>query len=216
MEDRGNYMDRRRELKENFEPVVSSNQKLAEDITTNELKEIRQNIALKSEKRIKNEVHGTLAEEFLQKYMDPRKGTDTTFGIRYESGIPMIGNKEIKIDGNDIIVDGSRYHGISGLWSLATDKDHDGYGESDYHWYTDLLHQTDALYQGFDRHTRYPRASRSNSMIVVLMTNIMTQHQVKSEKTEQRHYFYLYIEFLYIIVNIFLRIVIKIERINEK
>ena len=67
---------------------------------------------MKLEKPIKNDVHGPpLAEEFLQKYMDPRKGTDTTFGICYESGTPMIGNKQIKIDGNDIIVDGSRYHG---------------------------------------------------------------------------------------------------------
>ena len=75
---------------------------------------------MKSEKRIKSEVHGPLAEEFLQKYIDPRKRTDATFGIRYESGIPMIGNKEIKIDGDDIIVDGSRYHGTSGVWSLVT------------------------------------------------------------------------------------------------
>ena len=102
---------------------------------------------MKSEKRIKNEVRGPLAEVFLGKYMDPRKGTDTTFGMRYESGIPMIGNKQIKIDGNDIIVDGSRYHGTSGLWSLVTDKDPDGYDESDYRWYTDLLHQIDSLYQ---------------------------------------------------------------------
>ena len=47
LEERGDYMDRRRELQENFEPVVSSNQKMAEDITS-ELKEIRQNIALKT------------------------------------------------------------------------------------------------------------------------------------------------------------------------
>ena len=52
--------------------------------------------------------------------MDPRNGTDTTFGIRYESGIPMIGNKEIKTDGDYIIVDGSRYDRTSGLWSLVT------------------------------------------------------------------------------------------------
>ena len=93
LEERGDYMDHRRELQENFEPVVSSNRKMAEDITS-ELKEIRQNIALKLEKRIKNEVHGPLAEEFLQKCMNPRKGTDTTSGIRYESGIPMIGNRD--------------------------------------------------------------------------------------------------------------------------
>ena len=69
LEERDDYMNRRRKLQGNFEPVVSSNQKMAEDITS-ELKEIRQNIALKSEKRIKNEVHGPLAEEFLQNCMD--------------------------------------------------------------------------------------------------------------------------------------------------
>ena len=62
-------------------------------------------------------------------------------GICYESGIPMIGNKEIKIDSNDIIADGSRYHGTSGLWPQFTDKDPDGYDESDYHWYIDLLQE---------------------------------------------------------------------------
>ena len=56
LEERGDKMDRQRELQENFEPVVSSNQKMADDITS-ELKEIRQNIASKSKKRIKNEVH---------------------------------------------------------------------------------------------------------------------------------------------------------------
>ena len=59
-------MDRRRELQENFESVVSRNHKMAEGIA-GDLKEIRQNIALKSEKHIKNEVHGTLSEESLQK-----------------------------------------------------------------------------------------------------------------------------------------------------
>ena len=71
----------------------------------------------------------------------------------------MIGNKEIKIDGDDIIVDGSRYHGTSGLCSLVTNKDPD---ETDYRWYIDLLHQ------GFDRHTRYPRSSRSKKWTKIL------------------------------------------------
>ena len=54
--------------------------------------------------------------------MDLRKGT--------ESGIPMIGEiGEVKIDDNDIIVDGSRYHGTSELWSLVAEKDPDGYDE---------------------------------------------------------------------------------------
>ena len=130
LEERGDYMDRRRELQENFGPVISSNQKMAKDITS-ELKEIRQNIALKSEKRIKNEVHGPLAEEILQKYMDPKKGSERLLVSAMKVGIPMIVNNEIKIEGDDIIVDGSRYHGTSGLWSLVTEEDPDGYVESD-------------------------------------------------------------------------------------
>ena len=44
--------------------------------------------------------------------------------------------------------------GTSGLWSLVTDKDHDGCN--------------DALYQGFDRHTRYLRSSRSKTWTKIL------------------------------------------------
>ena len=51
---------------------------------------------------------------------------------------------------------------------MVTDKDPDGYDESDYRWYTDLLHQTGALYQGFDRHTRYPRSRRSKKWTKIL------------------------------------------------
>ena len=72
LEERGDYMDRRRELQRNFEPVVSSNFnfnfKQFQAGRRSELKEIWQNIALKSEKHIKNEVHGPLAEEFLQSF----------------------------------------------------------------------------------------------------------------------------------------------------
>ena len=86
----------------------------------------------------------------------------------YESVWKCILNKENRIDGDDIIVDGSRGHGTSGLWSLVTDKDPDEYDESGYRWYTDLLHKTHALYKGFDRHTRYPRANRSKKWTKIL------------------------------------------------
>ena len=57
-----------------------------------------------------------LTESFLQKYMNPKKSQiDTTFGIRYEDGDWMIGNKRIKINGDDITIDGEVYDGTSGL-----------------------------------------------------------------------------------------------------
>ena len=68
-------------------------------------------------------VYGPLTESFLQKYMDPRKSQiDTTFGIRYEDGNWMIGNKRIKINGDDITIDGEVNDGTPDLWSLITDK----------------------------------------------------------------------------------------------
>ena len=67
-------------------------------------------------------VYGPLTDSFLQKYMDPnrRNQVDTTFGIRYEDDVWMIGNKQIKIDGDDIIIDREVYDGTPGLWSLIT------------------------------------------------------------------------------------------------
>ena len=40
-----------------------------------------------------------LAKTFLQKYMDSdKKQVNTTFGIQYDNGVPMIGGKVINID----------------------------------------------------------------------------------------------------------------------
>ena len=43
------------------------------------------------------------------------------FGIRYESGIPWIGNQVISINNDDITVNGKVYEGTPDLWSLITD-----------------------------------------------------------------------------------------------
>ena len=84
--------------------------------------------------------YGPLTETFLQKYMDSdKKQVNTTFGIRYDNGVPMIGGKVIKIDGDNIVIDDDDdvYVGTPGLWSLITDKVPKNYDERDLERYKD-------------------------------------------------------------------------------
>ena len=107
MEERTGLIDRRRDLEENFEPVVASNAKMAKEIIgelipiANELREvnkarvfttpqigIKRDINSQPKRRLKDNNFGPNAEAFLSAYLNPdtRDKVDTTFGIRYENG----------------------------------------------------------------------------------------------------------------------------------
>ena len=167
MKKRGDYMDHRREMEANFAPIIDSTGK-STDAITNELQAIRRNIPIIPVAKTELEpLYSDLAEEFLNRYMDPKGEVDTTFGIRFENGSPMIGRKMIKIKGNDIVVDGDIYHGTPGLWSLITDKHPQHFTETDFTWYKDILHQTSALHQDYIRYNN-PRASKSKKWTSIL------------------------------------------------
>ena len=118
-------------------------------------------------KRILVAAYGPLAETFLQKYMDSdKKQVDTTFGIRYDNGVPMIGGKVIMIDGDNIAIDDDEiYVGTLCLWSPITDNVLKNYDERDLERYKELLHKTSTLYQDYDPYNKYPRASRSKNIL---------------------------------------------------
>ena len=195
MDERGDLMDRRRDLEENFEPVVKSSKKMAKAIVdeltpiTRELRELndkaRPKLVSVPKIGIKRDIdgsqppprkhkyvgdYGPRAEAFLQKYMDPKRRDqlDTTFGIRYENGVSIIGRKLIRIEGDDIIIDGEVYNGTPGLWSLITDKIPKEYDNEDLERYKELLHETSAMHQNYDSRNKYPRASRSKKWIHIL------------------------------------------------
>ena len=137
-------MGRQRDLQESFEPVVASNEKMTQNIIkylapiTEELQEINSNIVMKNEalrpkigsKRRFVSGYGPLAETFLQKYMDD--SVDKTFDIRYESGKFTIGDKVIKIRGDNIEIDGEMYMGTPGLWALIVERNPKEYLFEDY------------------------------------------------------------------------------------
>ena len=103
--------------------------------------------------------NGPLAETFLQKYMDDT--VDKTFGIRYESGKFMIGDKVIKVRGDNIEIDGEMYMGTPGLWALITEWNPREYLFEDYERYKELLYETNALYHGYNSRSSYPRRNIS-------------------------------------------------------
>ena len=186
LEEKSDLIDYRRDLAENFEPVVASNKEMAKEIIneltpiTKQLQDInnkanlnvvpttgvKRNIdsVLKGESR-QNNNFGPYTDEFLKKYLDlDTRGSqiDTTFGIRYENGPWMIGDKQIKIDDDDDIrIDDEIYVGTPGLWSLITSKTPNNYTDYDLQRYKELLYETSALHQHYNSRDPYPRASRS-------------------------------------------------------
>ena len=116
-------MDRRTDLEETFEPIVPSNQKMAQDIIKDlapineELVEMNRNIELKREmsrpkigskrRLVSADYYGPLTEAFIRNYMDD--AVDKTFGIRFKNGKFVIGNKIIKIQGDNIVIGNEVY-----------------------------------------------------------------------------------------------------------
>ena len=164
MEERGYLMDRRRDLEETFEPIVSSNE-MAQDIIKNlapineKLVEMNRNIDLKREmsrpkigskrRLVSADYYGPLA--FIRNNMDDV--VDKTFGILFKNGNFLIGNKIMKIQDDNIVIGNEVYIGTPDLWTLITENNPEGYGEEDYERYN-------VLYRDYDPRSSYPRANR--------------------------------------------------------
>ena len=155
MEERGYLMDRRRDLEETFEPIVASNEKMAQDIIKDlvpineEFVEMNRTIELKREmsrpkigskrRLVSAAYYGPLAEAFIRNYMDD--AVDKIFGIRFKNGNFLIGNKIMKIQCDNIVIGNEVYIGTPGLWTLITEKNTKIYDEEDYERYKKLIYE---------------------------------------------------------------------------
>lgn len=90
-----------------------------------------------------------------------KQHADTTFGIRSHQGEYYIGNKPIKLSGNNILLDNQEYIGTPGLWSLITEKKPKGYNEEDLHNYSNLMLETASLHHNNDPENQRPKGSKS-------------------------------------------------------
>ena len=91
----------------------------------------------------------------VQKYIGSTD-VDRTYGIRKEGTKLYMGETEVKIDNNDIMVDDVTYEGTPGLWNLIMEKDitkikknidQGNYTENDVENYNKILNQTKVIYR---------------------------------------------------------------------
>ena len=105
--------------------------------------------------------------EIAKSYLTRATGgnSDKSFGIYPDENNKLkIGSKYLKIEGNDIIIDGEKYTGTDGLWELIISKEpQEGiYSEDDYLNYGKILKQTNAIYQNNNPNNTKPKSSSSN------------------------------------------------------
>ena len=76
-----------------------------------------------------------------------KEGVDKTYGIYDKDNKFFIGTKEVKIEGDNIIIDDSVYRGTPGLWELIVSRDpnRDFYTPPYYENYKRILIETDAM-----------------------------------------------------------------------
>ena len=80
----------------------------------------------------------------------------------------MIGNKIIKIQGDNIFIGNEVCVGTLGMWTLITENNPMEYDEEDYERYKELLYETNALHRDHDPRSSYPRANRSKKWTKIL------------------------------------------------
>ena len=105
---------------------------------------------------------GHISEKYLRKFATV-SGADKTFGLRDKDGRFYIGNKEAKINDNNIIVGNKEYTGKPGLWELivARSPDDKNFTNGDSDNYAEIMHSTNASRRNNDESETKPKANKS-------------------------------------------------------
>ena len=155
-----------REITEGLKPVREGLETIRKEVhdipgIVSDMEAVKKYGQEKQEKQKEEEVMGLgeIAKEYLG-----RSYTDKTFGIRDENGLLYIGNKQVIIVNNNIIVDDRKFKGTRGLWELLMSKDPNTYyvDDNDYDEYSKLMVKTNALHKDYNPKNPYPRSNRGN------------------------------------------------------
>ena len=105
---------------------------------------------------------GSIAGKYLMKFAS-KDGVDKTFGLYDKDGAFYMGDKQVLISGNNLIVNDKEYQGTPGLWELITSKtpDREIITDGDYEQYQNILVETNAMRQNNDSKSTKPKGSRS-------------------------------------------------------
>ena len=170
LSERAGEIETQRELSKFFKPVTETQKTTAKEITE-ELKPIKESIeklpkaimfpAFPSIEMKKEDITqlGPIAVKALKKFFT-KDEADKTYGIYDKGGEFHMGNKQVYIKDNDIIIDNKEYKGTPGLWELIVSKipDKDKYNPIDHQNYEKLLVDTNAM-----QTIKNPNKPKSNS-----------------------------------------------------
>ena len=98
-----------------------------------------------------------IAEKYLNQTIPYAR--DTTFGIRKIEGLYYIGNKQVTIFDNNILIDDEKFRGTPGLWELIMKRhpsDHN-YNREDQDNYERFMVKTNTLHQDYDPNNHHPK-----------------------------------------------------------
>ena len=172
-----------------FKPVTETQKTTAKEITeaqkattekiTSELLPIREGLenlpiltlikegepipAVEMTQEQRKKILGPIASKAFEKYTT-LEGADKVFGMVKKGKYYYIGDKPIKIKGDNIIIDDKEYTGTDGLWELiiSNDPQEGTITDEDYLNYGKLLIQTNAIYQNNNPNTNKPKSSKSH------------------------------------------------------
>ena len=133
-----NILDRKADFNLNyfFKPVIESNENLIKSINYQQWHSLPE-----------LDVYGPLATRYLSKYVNKERNTDSTYGINYYDNKFNIGDITLKIQDNDLIIDGDKYLGTRGLWELLVLKQPKTFTQEDLDKYAIILQNTNAMHR---------------------------------------------------------------------
>ena len=106
-------------------------------------------------------IYGPLASKYLTTG-GPDANYDKVYGIHAKDGKLYIGNKEIKIKGDDIYVDGEKFLGTPGLWELIrfNKPNNSLISANDLQNYGKVLFLTSSIFHNNNPNDKRPKSNR--------------------------------------------------------
>ena len=110
----------------------------------------------------RKKILGPIASEAFENYTT-LEGADKVFGMVKKGKYYYIGDKPIKIKGDNIIIGDKEYTGTDGLWELiiSNEPQEGKYTDEDFINYGNLLIQTNAIDQNNNPNSPKPKSSKS-------------------------------------------------------
>ena len=168
---------------------------LTPQIKAGEAEEGRFIPAVEMTKEERKKILGPIASEAFEKYITI-EGGDKVFGMVKKGKYYYIGDKPIKIKGDNIIIDDKVYPGTPGLWELIISQDpkEGDITNEDFINYGKLLIQTNAIYQKNDPNTNKPKSSKSNKWKKIIKPIWDDIKKRKADEDEDKYKEFAYID----------------------